>query len=590
MGSNRFEFSRLLSPATSAFSDTSIDPTTIPDARILSIEIIHPTTSLLTPAQLITTPDGVILRPLHSKSYSGALGLLTCWTACFPYLTKSSSSFYSYQNILNCSIFQRSDSNQNLIEFNTLTSIDLKNNQVLNLKAQLSISEDLEFAQEWVDGVLSKAYHCVNRDRRMLVVVNPFGGSGQGQKLWDTTVLPIFKAANASFEVIFTTHRGHGIEIGQGIDFEKFQVLVCVSGDGIVHEVLNGIGRRRDAGLALKKISLASIPAGSGNALSVNNMGPQNCRNTVLASLTALKGRPVPLDLCSVTQLPPGETAESGVEPIRMLSFLSTSFGLMADLDVGTENWRWMGETRFILGYLKGALRNPKRPCRLDILLSEFDKKVIETNWIKQRIELNSGSALDEDDESREDRLSSDEEWIGLPSLLYGDVCTSINKVPMSFSSNSSNVSTDSITKDQWYTLEEPITSIYAGTLPFMAADLLEFPMKLTGDGSIDIIVHQSPSVLRTLLCIDGADQGSMFRNHDCRYFKAKAFRLTPLPLPLDKNDEPIGWKSYIVLDGENMPYQSLQAEIHSKLGSVLSLQNRLGEIGVPEKVLKEKN
>ncbi|EGF98591.1 uncharacterized protein MELLADRAFT_25264, partial [Melampsora larici-populina 98AG31] len=445
--------------------------------------------------------------------------------------------------------------------------------RVTSLKAKLSSHEDLNFAREWVDVVLQKAYGRVNRDRKMLVVVNPYGGSGQGQKVWDTTVLPIFKAANASFEVIFTTHRGHGIEIGEGIDLTQFQVLVCVSGDGIVHEVLNGIGRRADAGIALKKISFASIPAGSGNALSVNNMGPQNCRNTVLAALTALKGRAVPLDLCSVTQLPAGKSVDSGVEPIRMLSFLSTSFGLMADLDVGTENWRWMGETRFILGYLKGAFKNPKQPCRLDILLSEFDKKVMETNWIKQRAELNSGSsALDVQDSSLgepEDRGSKSDRSNGLPDLMYGDVRTPIPKAALPFSSTSTSGDPNPI-KDQWYTLEEPITSVYAGTLPFMAADLLEFPMKLTGDGSIDIIVHQSPSVLRTLLCIDGADQGSMFRNKDCQYFKAKAFRLTPLPLPLNKNDEPIGRKSFIVLDGENMPYQSIQAEIHSELGSVL--------------------
>lgn len=554
---------------------------------MISVDLIHPTTSALTSAQLITTPDGILLHP---QSSSSASTWLACWTACFPYLKKSAASFYSYQNILNCLILKTSDPSQNDIELTTLTSTDPKDGRVSSFKARLSIHQDLTFAREWVEGVLAKAYACVNRDRRMLVVVNPFGGAGHAQKLWQTTVLPIFEAANASFDVIFTTHRGHAIEIGEGIDLTKFQVLVCVSGDGIVHEVLNGIGRRADAGIALKQISLASIPAGSGNALSVNNMGPQNCRNTVLAALTALKGRPVPLDLCSVTQLPAGKSADSGVEPIRMLSFLSTSFGLMADLDVGTENWRWMGETRFILGYLKGALKNPKQPCRLDILLSEFDKQTIEANWIKQRAEFNSGSALDGGLLSASiDQFSDSESSIGLPSLLYGDVRTPIPKASLPFSSTDSTT-TKTTKKDQWYTLEEPITSIYAGTLPFMAADLLEFPMKLTGDGSIDIIVHQSPSVLRTLLCIDGADQGSMFRNKDCQYFKAKAFRLTPLPLPLDKNDQPIGTKSFIVLDGENMPYQSVQGEIHSELGRVLCLGNRLGEIGVPEKVLVEKN
>lgn len=120
----------------------------------------------------------------------------------------------------------------------------------------------------------------------MLVVINPFGGSGRARKLWDSTVLPIFQAAGTSFEVIcawaaistelgqlaylynfycssiVTTHGGHGIQIGQTIDINAFEVLVCVSGDGVVHEVINGLGRRPDAGAVLRQLSIASIPAG----------------------------------------------------------------------------------------------------------------------------------------------------------------------------------------------------------------------------------------------------------------------------------------------------------------------------------------
>lgn len=85
-------------------------------------------------------------------------------------------------------------------------------------------------------------------------------------------------------------------------------------------------------------------------------MGPVDGKNTILASLTILKGKPLPLDLCLVTQLPSHHHPDQ--KPIRSLSFLSTAFGLMADLDIGTESWRWMGESRFILGYLWGAILN----------------------------------------------------------------------------------------------------------------------------------------------------------------------------------------------------------------------------------------
>jgi sphingosine kinase len=39
----------------------------------------------------------------------------------------------------------------------------------------------------------------------------------------------------------------------------------------------------------------------------------------------------------------------------RSISFMSQSLGLMADLDIGTENLRWMGDARFVFGFVRGC-------------------------------------------------------------------------------------------------------------------------------------------------------------------------------------------------------------------------------------------
>ena len=51
------------------------------------------------------------------------------------------------------------------------------------------------------------------------------------------------------------------------------------------------------------------------------------------------------LDLCSVQQ---GET--------RVISFMSQAIGMMANIDLGTENLRWMGEARFMVGFLREGM------------------------------------------------------------------------------------------------------------------------------------------------------------------------------------------------------------------------------------------
>jgi len=48
--------------------------------------------------------------------------------------------------------------------------------------------------------------------------------------------------------------------------------IVVLSGDGLIHEVLNGLGQRSDAVTALA-MPVAQIPTGSANALSINILG-----------------------------------------------------------------------------------------------------------------------------------------------------------------------------------------------------------------------------------------------------------------------------------------------------------------------------
>lgn len=58
----------------------------------------------------------------------------------------------------------------------------------------------------------------------------------------------------------------------------------------------------------------------------------------------------------------------------RRWSFLSISLGLMVDLDIGTENLRWMGDTRFVYGFLRGLINMNNCKCRLRIQVTNSDK------------------------------------------------------------------------------------------------------------------------------------------------------------------------------------------------------------------------
>ncbi|MBW0506001.1 hypothetical protein O181_045716 [Austropuccinia psidii MF-1] len=523
---------------------------------------------LISPITKITNKNSLHQR-IHQKFHSISSKLKSVNK--FNYQIK-----INYLDILNSHLIHQDRHQIQILALNRKKS----SKKIFNLIGSLENSISLSHAQKWVESLLFNAYEAqgVPRHRRILVISNPFSGSGKASKISSDTLEPILKASPAQFEIISTTHPGHAAQIAQEINIHDFNVVACISGDGLLHEFLNGLGRRPDAGHALKKLSLASIPAGTGNALATNHLGPKDYHRTCLATLNLLKGKTVPLDICSVTQLP----SDSSEQPTRILSFLSTSFGLIADLDIGTEHLRWMGQARFIVGFIWGALINRRRLVRLDLQIIESDKKIIENKFQSLR-----SIDLVPQDQTNQTNSASDADAdtnLALPPLKFGDIRTEIELGPDGHSSHG------------WFTIQDQITTFYSGTLPFMASSLLQFPAKIPGDGSIDLLIHRSPNRWRTLKCIDGADKGKTFKNVDYEFFKTKAFRLTPNPTPLPKNTSKnqnlknSSFKtspSYIVVDGELIPYKPIQVEIHDKLANTLTLTgSRLGLVGIPDKLL----
>ena len=60
--------------------------------------------------------------------------------------------------------------------------------------------------------------------------------------------------------------------------------LISVSGDGLIHECINGLADHPDGKDALQ-IPVAPVPAGSGNGLSVSLLGLEVVTNLLLLSM-----------------------------------------------------------------------------------------------------------------------------------------------------------------------------------------------------------------------------------------------------------------------------------------------------------------
>lgn len=386
----------------------------------------------------------------------------------------------------------------------------------------------------WIERLLDFAYGTSQRRKRIKVLINPFGGKGHAQKYFTHDIEPILKAARCEIDVETTQHQGHAVEIARDIDISAYDVIASCSGDGLPHEVFNGLGKKEDAAKALRDIAVVQLPCGSGNAMSWNLNGTDS---RSLAALAIVKGLRTPLDLVSITQ---GDR--------RTLSFLSQSVGIVAESDLGTEHLRWMGDVRFTYGFFVRLLGKTVYPCDIAVMVVEEDKEKIKQNYRKQ---------LDVQPTSNPAALPAvDSKDQGLPPLQFGTVNDPL--------------------PSKWHMSPYPtIGNFYAGNMSYMAADANFFQAALPSDGCLDLVCIDGKIsrwlAVQTLMAVES---GKFFDMSHVSYRKVAGYRIVP-----KKAEEGGREKGYISIDGERIPFEPFQVEVHKGLGTVLSRRGAAYEV-----------
>lgn len=418
-------------------------------------------------------------------------------------------------------------------------------------------------AKQWTERLVHRAYPpSTRRRKRIKVLVNPFGGQGYAQKLWTREVEPIFAAANFEVDVERTTYRGHAVEIAEKLDIDAFDVVACASGDGLPHEVFNGLAKRKDARRALKSIAVCQIPCGSGNAMSLNLNGTDS---PSLAALEIVKGVKTPLDLVAITQ---GDT--------KLYSFLSQAVGVVADTDLGTESLRWMGSFRFTWGILVRMLGQTIYPAEVSVLTETDDKRAIREQYRRAREEHEPAIAKNLQADLGEDDLFGTED-VNLPELKYG---TANDALPADFT-----------TQDMPH-----LGNFYVGNMCYMSPDAPFFAAALPADGKMDMIAIPGNIKRSTALkMLVQVEDGSIMNFPEAAYSKVLAYRISPRISPTQMQNA-FGAKlrrwlggsadqseGLIAIDGERIPFLPFQAEIVPRMGSVLSKNGAIYEFSGPK-------
>lgn len=316
----------------------------------------------------------------------------------------------------------------------------------------------------------------LGRPKKLYIFLNPYGGKKSASKIFSNDVKPLLEDANIEYTMQETKYQLHAKEVSRSLDLTKYDGIICVSGDGILVEVVNGLLEREDWAAALK-IPLGAIPAGTGNGMikSLLDSVGEAC-TPVNAILAAIRGHKRSLDVATIWQ---GETV--------FFSVLMLAWGLISDIDIESEKYRWMGSARLEFYALKRILRLRKYNGSICFVPAPGFEDVGEA----------SGSCVD-------------------------------SMQPLKPRQHGYQGPKFDLQNANWRKLNGPFVSVWLHNVPWGAENTLAAPDAKFEDGYLDFIVMRDCPKLALISLISELNNGGHVKSPYVVYIKVKAVILEP--------------------------------------------------------------
>ena len=186
-----------------------------------------------------------------------------------------------------------------------------------------------------------------------LIIINPNSGKRKSISVFKKYLKKSLKNNFFRYEVKTTTHSGHAKQIIESTDLLNFNAILVLGGDGTMHEVINGLLKRKD------KINLpiGNIPTGSGNSL-LYDLGKFDVKDTINI---ILKNKIRKIDILELSTLN---------EKIYSMNLIG--WGMGNDIGFRAEKMRWLGPMRYNIASLIEILKYRGRQATIKIDSIEY--------------------------------------------------------------------------------------------------------------------------------------------------------------------------------------------------------------------------
>lgn len=235
----------------------------------------------------------------------------------------------------------------------------------------------------------------------------------------------------------------------------------------------------------------------------------------------------------------------------------------------------WLGDKRFLLGFLWGAAISPGTPVEITMNIVESEVDTMVTTYNTSSAPASSSPVPTS---------------LAMPGLSSHDAAGAVHHTSLALG----------LTRG-WHSFTTTIQTLYGGQLPWVSRGSMQFPLASGRDGSvIDLVVVPTRSFKSSLKvgltvlesawwsatsfdpmglsqALEGQDRGGFLGSSDTFYYKVSSYTCRPLKTT-----------GYVSIDGESIPYEPFTVESHGPLARVLSLHGRF--LGLDKIELEEQS
>ena len=168
--------------------------------------------------------------------------------------------------------------------------------------------------------------------------------------------MPILKRNNFDLNIITSQYPGHEKVIANTVDLYDVSGICIIGGDGTINQVVNGMFLREDN----IKLPLGIIPAGTGNSFmhDIGVLDPEEAVKNIIKEKIKF------IDIAKIK-----------MKKETVFSINIIGWGLVTDINISAEKFRWLGSQRYNLTTLLHVLTNKKRKAKLFINGEELNQK-----------------------------------------------------------------------------------------------------------------------------------------------------------------------------------------------------------------------